>query len=856
MQHSHHIGESLLPDASDQFNRCLEVANQVQVEFIRSSQSAACFEMLVSALRIETGCGTALIAVIEGPTDAVRMLRVLAAGRKVDHIESTASVWTLQSGETAALSDSVLLQAFETGCVAESCDESQDRYLTGIPLNLDDDIIGMVALAGDSPLEPGLVDRLSPLLQTCSVLIHTTPTTDSVVSAEAIDEPTKDFDYSASASPSGTPAETTHRREELLRAILENDPNYIVEVDSGGTIRFINRRVSGVDAQSLIGTTVFDRQMPEFRKLSRKMLRRVFRDGLAVSVEAPVGLDSDSERLFAVRAVPLVTGGKVTSALLIGTDITDQKMTQESTARGESLLEAVGELTSEFLFVKDRDSRMVFCNSGASQFHGLTPEQQIGSDDTEYYPDSVARRIREDDLKVMTTGESRTFEETLPSAGGDRVFLTTKSPWRDKVGRILGIVGLSQDITARKAIEDEVAVSEARLRTIIDAEPSCVCLIARDGTLIETNTAGLGLFQARSIAEVRGLPVADLMAPEHQETFLDLHSKVCQGHICDAQFEVIGRLGARRIVEHHAVPFLDSPGNRIHLGITRDVTRQRKAEEVIALQQGQLLHVSRLSTMGQMVAAISHEITQPLSAISNFAAACSLLLEQKDASNVIEEHVISIQEQSERAGNIITRIRDFARRSEPHRSTCDLRKLINEALELVRADLRRRGVTVEFASPEPTMFILADQVQIQQVLMNLISNACDAMQELPVEDRRLWIRCWQTSRLDPSEGIDSSVRIRESAKPGGHYSGRAHVEITDSGPGIDSNVLSHLFDPFYTSKPQGMGLGLSICRGILRSHQGRIDAGNTAERGARFRFTLPMAEDLQDERPADSVPGG
>ena len=226
--------------------------------------------------------------------------------------------------------------------------------------------------------------------------------------------------------------------------------------------------------------------------------------------------------------------------------------------------------------------------------------------------------------------------------------------------------------------------------------------------------------------------------------------------------------------------------------------------------------------MGQMVATISHEITQPLSAISNFAAASSLLLGNEDVDSTVQHHIAAILQQSERAGNIISRIRDFARRTEPHRSTRDLRILINDALELSRADLRRRGVTIKFTSPEPTLLVLADHVQIQQVLLNLISNACDAMQELPAGDRRIWIRCWRDTWPNVADSFVSFATTTDESEDTENRAMMVVVEVADNGPGLDPNGVAHLFDPFFTSKPQGMGLGLSICRDIVKSHQGMI----------------------------------
>ena len=144
---------------------------------------------------------------------------------------------------------------------------------------------------------------------------------------------------------------------------------------------------------------------------------------------------------------------------------------------------------------------------------------------------------------------------------------------------MLGVVGLSQDISERKQTEQALAISEARLRTIIDSEPSSVCLIGPDGTLLDINASGLRMAQAESMEELQGIPMTRLFAEECRDEFDSLHRRACRGEACDAQLEIVGLQGKHRMVEHHAVPFQYSPGQSVHLGITRDITAQRAAEE-------------------------------------------------------------------------------------------------------------------------------------------------------------------------------------------------------------------------------------------------------------------------------------
>jgi|GEM_PF-3204681 PAS domain S-box-containing protein len=830
-QVSHHIAAPPLPESADQLNRCLKIANQVQSQFIQSSNSRTCFERLLRALCSETGSKAGFIADLSEDLAQASLLRMLAATGGMTTAGPGDDVWTTEVGAAVSLPDGPLRRAIDTAQTVVDSIAGSSRLVLAIPIHNDGSLVGLIGLTGSASLHSDITLALAPLLQASGVLI------DAAHRQRRAQNEQRDSQISASMTAS----------QVWLQAILNHDPDYIVSVNRDGKILSVNRTVAESNVDSVVGSTIYDYQPPEFRKTSQTMLRRVFEDGEVVAMESFGGLDPNSERYVRVRAIPLKIDGQVESAVLIGTDITEQKKVLEETEQQESLLNALVEGTSEFMFAKDRDSRIVFCNSGAARMYGLTPQETVGIDESDFFPDTVARRIREVEIRIMTSGTSETYEENLPSESGDRVLLTTKSPWRDKVGRIIGIVGMAQDITEQTRAQRALASSEARLRTIIDSEPACVCLIATDGTLLDINSSGLSMIEATSKKQTRGVRMESLIAQECRGEFRELHRRACSGETCDAHFEVVGLNGTRRTVEHHAVPFQYSPDETIHLGITRDITEQRKAEETVARQQGQLVHVSRLSTMGQMVAVISHEITQPLSAISNFAAACSLLLDQPDTGSTVEKHIASIQQQSERAGNIITRIRDFAKRSEPHRSTCDLRALIADALELIRADLRRRSVTVEFHRPEPgllgteepPLLVLADHVQIQQVVLNLVSNACDAMAHLPVADRRLWIRCWKKSSLEDSDSFISRAHARDDDEDDDDLLIGAIVEVTDNGPGLDSNSVLHLFDPFYTSKPQGMGLGLSICRDIVKSHQGTMQAGNKHKYGARFRFMLP-----------------
>lgn len=516
--------------------------------------------------------------------------------------------------------------------------------------------------------------------------------------------------------------------------------------------------------------------------------------------------------------------GQVNGLLICVYDVTEERAAREAEARHFGILNAITQNTSELIFAKDLKSRPVFVNDATARVHGTTVEKMLGKTEDDYFSEETLQKTIEDDLRVIRNGKSETFEEVLSLKTGERTFLTTKCPWRDQNGEIIGVVGIAQDVTEWKETQTALHQSREHLQAIIDNSPGCVKLVAEDGTLLQMNAAGLCMTEAESEESIVGQQVFDLIAPEYRETFIDFHKRVCGGYSGAMQFEIVGLQGTRRCVETHAVPLRIGPEKQtVQLAITHDITAAREAEATIAAQQSQLIHVSRLSSMGQMVAVISHEITQPLAAIANFASACTLLTGQNEPDlKKLHEYLESITDQSARAGQILRRIRNFVKHSDEHRVESDICQLIKDSLTLVRANLRSRQVILETSFPARPVLVSVDPIQIQQVVVNLVSNACDAMEAPSTEQRRISIRVTD---------VDDSV----------------HVEFVDSGPGLTDVTQEQLFSPFYTSKSNGMGMGLTICSDIIKSHFGTIMADNVPNAGARFWFTLPRSKEDNNE---------
>jgi len=272
-------------------------------------------------------------------------------------------------------------------------------------------------------------------------------------------------------------------------------------------------------------------------------------------------------------------------------------------------------------------------------------------------------------------------------------------------------------------------------------------------------------------------------------------------------------------VEYSSNPVQNERGEVIGAVVVfRDITERRKAEEQAREHQQELFHVARLSTLGEMASGIAHELNQPLSAISNYTRGSIRMLQAGSGeTGSVLEAMQRVAAQAERAGEIIRQIRRFIRKEEPERTTVDINRIAREVAAFIEPEARREGVVLKLELAPQPLPLLAHDIQIEQVLLNLTRNALEAMQEVAEGQRRLTVR---TRRLEE----------------------QVVVEVSDSGCGIAPQVVHKLFDPFVTTKPQGMGLGLSISRGIVEAHGGTLTVHATEEGGTMFRFTLTEYE--------------
>ncbi|MCA0200278.1 MAG: PAS domain S-box protein [Proteobacteria bacterium] len=387
-------------------------------------------------------------------------------------------------------------------------------------------------------------------------------------------------------------------------------------------------------------------------------------------------------------------------------------------------------------------------------------------------------------------------------------------------------VGYIQDITAQKEAENAIREREERLRSVFETGPDAIIIIDEMGRIESLNAAAVWLFGYLE-NEVLGQNVKMLMPPPYR----DRHDGYLSHYRTTAEKRVIGIgrvvMGLRR--DGSTFPMELNIGEiqigerRLFTGFIRDITEREGAARRLQDLQAELVHVSRLTAMGQMSSALAHELNQPLTAASNYVKAARRTLDQgvEQTRPKVQELLDKAAGQTLRAGQIIRRLRDFVEKREDNRAREDANNVMEEAIALAFVGASDSGVTVSTKFEENLPQVLIDKIQIQQVVLNLVRNALEAMAG---RDRR-------------------ELRLA-TAPEGGAF---VRVSVSDTGPGLSEEVASKLFQPFVTTKSEGMGIGLSICRSIVEAHGGKMTATPNPDSGVTFSFQLPVARDGGEE---------
>lgn len=508
-------------------------------------------------------------------------------------------------------------------------------------------------------------------------------------------------------------------------------------------------------------------------------------------------------------------------------DRSDGPPEQNGEDEARSRLAAIVESSEDAIVGKDLNGIVTSWNAAAERMFGYAAGEIVGNPIlTIIPPDRLAEEAMI--LAQVRRGERiRHMETERVHKDGHRVPVAlTVSPIRDRHGAIVGVSKIARDLSAVHQINQSLRDQEALLRAILDTVPDGLVVIDGRG-LIHSFSHGAERLFGYSAAEVVGRNVNMLMPSPYR----DEHDAYLAHYLTTGERRIIGigRVVVGQRQDGSTFPMQLSVGEvklgqtRLFTGFVRDLTERQDRERRFDELQAELIHVSRLTELGQLVSALAHEVNQPLTAMAMYLTGMRRLLARGDQQGVLET-MERVAAQAERARQIVHRLRGFVRKEPTPRQVEVLSKTIEEASALALAGVGQRlKLDIRLDPLADQVFI--DRIQIQQVLLNLMRNAVEAMAGSP---RRIL-----------------TIGTRAAGQ-------MVEISVTDTGPGLPETVRARLFQPFVTTKETGMGVGLSVCRTIVEGHGGELRAEDAPGGGTIFRLTVPRsAEDVGVGEPAD-----
>ncbi|HEX4843035.1 MAG TPA: PAS domain S-box protein [Limnobacter sp.] len=452
----------------------------------------------------------------------------------------------------------------------------------------------------------------------------------------------------------------------------------------------------------------------------------------------------------------------------------------------------------------DMQGRITYVNPAFCKMTGFKESELVGmTPPFPYWPDrSYEEQQSNLDLILSGNAPQKGIEVQVRRRDGSvfdaRMYV---SPLVDSDGNQSGWMTSMTDITEPRRVRDELAAAHRRFVRILEELDAAVCVQGPDAGEDEF------IFVNRLHREWFG-HAAPPKLPKHRR-YRDNQFE---------PFEWLSPVSARWYeIRRRSISWVD--GAMVIMQVATDITQRKEVENMSRQQQEKLQFTSRLITLGELASSLAHEINQPLAAISNYNMGS---VNRLKSGKVSPEELLPVLEkvnvQAQRAGAVIRRIREFVKQQEPKRGACPIGKIIEDAVGFSQLEAKHQSARIEMTVPDAALSVLADPVLIEQVLMNLIKNGFEAMSHLAGEEKRIEIRVSQSAQF-------------------------AMVEVRDQGTGVPEDIRERLFESFFTTKSDGMGMGLNICRTIIEYHQGQLWVEPAAPRGSVFKFTLPLADE-------------
>jgi two-component system, cell cycle sensor histidine kinase and response regulator CckA len=595
------------------------------------------------------------------------------------------------------------------------------------------------------------------------------------------------------------------------------------------------------DPSQLIGLTDYDMAWKPSADLYRADDREILETGVAkINYEEPQVRSDGTEGWLRTSKIPLrAADGRVIGLLCTYEDITEHKRAEEALRQSESFLAGVVDNVPDMVFVKDaRDLRFVLVNRAEEALLGRSREELIHGPDQGPSTPAEVEFFEAADRQVLETGQIMDIpEERLTTIHGPRILHTRKIPIFDEGGRPRHLLGISEDITDRKAADDALLKSEERYRHIIETITDYLfSVVVSDGRAVSTShgpgCVAVTGYTSQEMADDSNLWLS-MVVPEDRDQVVDQSCRLMAGESVGAiEHRIQRKDGALRWVRNTLVPRFDSSGRLVaYDGLVQDVTVRRALEE-------QLLQAQKMDGIGRLAGGIAHDFNNLLTAILGYVEMARLdLPADLPADHALKSDLDEIGTAGDRAAGLTRQLLAFASKQIVAPVRLDLSALVADILKMLRP-LLGENIVIETVLESGIGTIEADPGMIQQLLVNLSVNARDAMPD----GGRLII---ETAAEDVTEAY-------AAAHPGAGAGSYVCLSVTDTGCGMSEEVRAHLFEPFFTTKERGKGtgLGLATCHGIVRQLGGHIRVFSEEGSGTTFRIFLPRTDGPASVLPA------
>lgn len=603
--------------------------------------------------------------------------------------------------------------------------------------------------------------------------------------------------------------EKVQQNEQRLRLICESTDDMISLQDLSGKYIYFNGPVKYKKQwPNIIGKTVFDIMPQPTAKALQQQFEKVLRTGSSLTCEYDVNL-REKKYWYSSNIYPIRNDqGQITSVARISRNITERKEYEQRLQYEHNLLENITKSQLDHIYVKDPKGVIIFSNKDRYQNDPRHPnESYLGLTDYDFMPHFEAEHFRQQELRILSTGMPLLDQEQILDdySGSKKTLLVTKLPLRNKEDEIIGIIGVNRDITELKRAQEQID-------RIFKLSRDILCILSLEGNFIHVSPAIHRVLGYRE-GEVIGKNICDFVCPESKKDLQEkLREHFLTGEVLlNQENQYLCSDGARKWLSWVAYPKIEE---KRAYAVARDITGQKENTELLRKQEQLLYHVERVASVGEMASALAHELNQPLCAITTYADACRRLLDnKKPVREAIEESLNKIAVQSSRAGKVVNSIKNLVRKEPPQKTRLHLKEVLTSVLELLEFELKSAAIRISVRIEPENATVQADCVQLQQVFLNLIRNSIEAMKN-NTEEKTLDIHAFP---------------IEEK---------RMQVDVTDNGMGMSREKAEVVFDSFFTTKNQGLGIGLTICKSIIESHGGSIQARPNTAKGMTISFTL------------------